>query len=707
MVRRRSSVFRRFGLGLLILLLLAAATTVVVSLIHREKEGRVKPTRAGWTPAVRLLAGDGSPGFWNGIAVLARFSDPFGMVMAHDGTVYVSDAGDNNRIRTISADGRVSTLAGGEEGFSDGVGATARFHTPSGLALDARGFLYVADTGNHAIRRVTPDGEVSTIAGDGLPGYRNGPAAAARFNGPVGVAVDRLGNVYVADTYNDRIRRIGIDGEITTIAGAGTPGYLDGPAAVALFDTPSGLTFGNDGTLFIADTANNAVRTIGSDGEVRTLMTTWIDGGGFIPSAPSALAQTSDGFLYVGGYGDGRIVQVAPDGVSRLISGLEQPSRLASAAALAVGRDGSLRVTDSRGYAVWHLLPLESSIASEAAEDRLPLLSWRRVFGDDGLRWPVDHGTEPPELTATLAEVRGSTARSLRLNGGVDIQADEGSPVRAVRPEKVRSPVGAYGVGGDNEWLTLDLTTYVHFRIGRTRHGAAIDPARFLIVRNERDRVTGVRVRRGTRFDTGEILGTVNRLHHVHLEVGRAGDRLNPLLLPFPPLVDTIPPTLVRDGIRLFDEAGTRLTERQAKRLVVRGRVSIVVEAYDRVDNNLPRRRLGLYELGYQILREDGTPAPEFEQPVVSLVFDRLPSGPGAAEAVYWDGSGIVEHVGSPTRFRYRVTSTVGEGTATSDLWDSAVLPPGDYVLRIIARDFAGNEAASGRDLPIRIANGH
>src|SRR5690606_6133489 len=142
-----------------------------------------------------------------------------------------------HRIRAIAPDGRVSTVAGGERGFADGAGTAARFDSPSGLAIDAAGILYVADTGNNAIRRIAPGGIVSTLAGDGVAGYRDGPAPTARFNGPIGVAVDAAGRVVVADTYNDRIRAIGRDGLVSTIAGGDEPGAIDGPAALARFDT--------------------------------------------------------------------------------------------------------------------------------------------------------------------------------------------------------------------------------------------------------------------------------------------------------------------------------------------------------------------------------------------------------------------------------------------------------------------------------------
>ena len=138
----------------------------------------------------------------------ARFDDPWDIVVMEDGTRYVADAGDSNRIRRIAPDGMVSTLAGGTEGFADGTGTAAAFNTPSAIARDLDDNLYVADTGNHAIRRITPQGVVTTVAGTGEAGYRDGPAAQAQFNGPIGVAVDGRGRILVADTFNHRIREI-------------------------------------------------------------------------------------------------------------------------------------------------------------------------------------------------------------------------------------------------------------------------------------------------------------------------------------------------------------------------------------------------------------------------------------------------------------------------------------------------------------------
>jgi len=186
------------------LIFVACSLVLLASCARLTEQPR---TPAGWRAQVSTLAGSGSPGYGDGAARETRFADPFGVAVAADGSVYLTDAGEANRIRKVSPEGVVTTLAGGREGFADGAGAGASFNTPSALALDAAGNLYVADTGNNRVRKVTPEGVVTTLAGDGAAGYVDGPASQARFDSPVGLTVDKDGNVYVADTYNDRVRQ--------------------------------------------------------------------------------------------------------------------------------------------------------------------------------------------------------------------------------------------------------------------------------------------------------------------------------------------------------------------------------------------------------------------------------------------------------------------------------------------------------------------
>ena len=211
-----------------------------------------------------------------------------------------------------------------------------------------------------------------------------------------------------------------------------------------------------------------------------------------------------------------------------------------------------------------------------------------------------------------------------------------------------------------------------------------------------------MRVRRGTRFELGDPIGTVNRFNHVHLNVGTSGREVNPLLLRLVGFVDTVPPTIAARGIILFDEAGLPIT-RTGKALVISGRVRIVADAYDRVDGNVPRRRLGVFRLGYQVLRADGTPAPGFEAPHVTIDFTQLPQEASAASLVYAPGSGIPVYGTRRTRFLYTVTNTVRDGIAEEGWWDTTTVEPGRYTVRIYAADSAGNEAVAGRDLAVTV----
>jgi hypothetical protein len=227
--------------------------------------------------------------------------------------------------------------------------------------------------------------------------------------------------------------------------------------------------------------------------------------------------------------------------------------------------------------------------------------------------------------------------------------------------------------------------------VGRTRRDRPLEGSPSLMRLDEEGRVARVRLRRGARVRVGDPIGTINRLFHVHLEIGPPGAQMNPLKLPFADFADTTPPTIVRDGIRLFDPAGQRLTERRGGRLLVSGEVAVVLEAFDRVDQNLPRRRLGLYRAGYQVLRPDGTPAPGFETPRITIEFNRLPSHPEPGPLVYAEHSGISAHGNPVTRFLYILTNTVRDGHAETGTWNSGELEPGDYTLRVVAADYHEN----------------
>ena len=706
---RRGHLLKLVALALL--LFGAATLALLLYFVLREKPRR---TLTGWPALVTPLAGDGSPGLQNGQGAQARFADPFGVALDHEGNLYVADAGDNNLIRKITPDGLVSTLAGGKEGFKDGAGAEAAFNTPSGLAIDSSGNLYVADTGNHAIRKITPAGVVTTVAGDGTAGYHDGAARAARFNAPCGVAVDADDNLYVADTYNDRIRRITPDGQVTTVAGGDVPGYADGTASAARFDTPCAVVVTATGELFVADTGNNLIRKITPDGQVTTfnLNMTGTDGSDPL-SAPVGLAQTHDGFLYVTENRHGRIIQISPDGIARVQAGGASSVGFNSPAGIAVDGRGALYVADAANYMISKLSPIEdvkdallAALGAAQTEGRrvLPVLSAETLQARQ-LPWPIDPQKEWHEVVATLGEVRGNYDGESRhhLHSGIDVQGPYGATVRAIHDEKVKSPMSNWGLGELGEGVAVGLMTYIHIRVGRNQQDKPLDDKRFIMLSNEQGKPARVRVRRGTRFRVGDALGTINRMYHVHLNFGPWDAEANPLALPFIDFSDRVTPTIERDGIRIFDRAGNRLKEQRDGRLIVTGDVQIVVEAYDQVDHNASRRRLGLYQLGYQVLQRDGAPAPGFQEPRINIKFDRLPPEREAVKIAYADSSGITVYGSATTRFLYVVTNLVRDGHALASVWRASELPPGDYTLRITAADYAGNEATKGRDLPIII----
>lgn len=218
---------------------------------------------AGGKALTRFIGSNRQTGDHDGWENQALFNEPRGLAWDPLGrAVFVADSA-NHRVRKIDSAGRVSTFAGsGRMGGEDGISATASFAHPTDLCLDLAGNLWIADTDNHAIRRVSPEGGVSTYAGAGMAGYLGGRGAHVQFNAPQGIAVDRLGNLYVADTGNHLIRKIRPDGTVIALAGGLTPGHADGPAAAALFRTPHGVAVDQRGVVYVADTGNNAVRMI-------------------------------------------------------------------------------------------------------------------------------------------------------------------------------------------------------------------------------------------------------------------------------------------------------------------------------------------------------------------------------------------------------------------------------------------------------------
>lgn len=331
--------------------------TAGISCKKNKQENKPPLAEKKWM--VTTIAGDGTAAFENGAALSAKFRTPQDVVVAADGTIYVTDA-DNHRIRKIK-DGQVSTFAGSDSGFVNSNGTSAKFGYPysitldanqnfyisdyddsrirkissggdvstydvgfpewppffiaiQGMVTDAQGNIYVADTYNQRIRKISASRQVSTIAGNDSAGFRNGNGEAAKFNHPSGIVMDKQGNLYVPDPYNFRIRKITPGGEVSTFAGSGEFGYKDGDAGTARFRFPVDIVIDSEDNLYIAD--DYFIRKITPQGIVSTIAGStrgFKDGDGASAqfSVPSGLGIDAEGNIYVADTFNNRIRKIS------------------------------------------------------------------------------------------------------------------------------------------------------------------------------------------------------------------------------------------------------------------------------------------------------------------------------------------------------------------------------------------------------------
>jgi len=273
------------------------------------------------TPMVSTFAGSGDSGTTNGYLASASFINPTGVAVDTSGNVFIADFG-NHLIRKISTSGVVSTLAGrtiatiGVQGSSNGVGNAASFNFPSSVAVDSSGNVYVTDFGNHLIRKISAAGVVSTFAGSGIQGSLNGVGTAASFNFPSALALDRFGNIYVADKGNNLIRKITPTGVVSTVAGSGAQGSTNGVGMYSSFSSPMGITLDSTGNIYVSDYGNNLIRKITTNGVVSTLAE-------FVTNLnyPLGITADSDGSVYVVDSYNSSIKKITSTGVVITLAG--------------------------------------------------------------------------------------------------------------------------------------------------------------------------------------------------------------------------------------------------------------------------------------------------------------------------------------------------------------------------------------------------
>ena len=614
-------------------------------------------------------------------------------VATKDGDLYVSD-GQNGKIWRVH-DGHVSAFLSGLD-------------TPSGIAFTPDGRLIVGDAGTNSVSVSEgvddPGSRVSYGDREGHRGFADGDHETALFNGPLGVAAAADGKIYVADTYNDRIRVIE-NGRVTTLAG-GTRGFADGPASSAKFDTPCGIAVWQD-KLLVADTGNRRIRVVESNGDVWTLAGTGEDDlkDGPAPEArfvrPTAIAVAEGGIVTIT---DGDTIREM-SGLFPIVRTISAPSRGLSDGSLyrarfnspmgvAIANDGSVIVADSVNRLVRRISPDKGTEinAGQIASLRGTAEEFRNARP---ARWPYDPPLAKRDIAGTLGELRGDTIKdpnNLHFHNGLDIAGAYGETARFVRDEKVLSPMATELFGDLRENIRMPTMGYIHIRLGRDKDQKPFGDPRFQFTTDANGRLVDVRVPRGASFKAGEPIGTLNTFNHVHLIAGRPGAEMNALdALILPGIADKRPPVIDKVA---FYSAGSEVKASSGK-LQLKGNITIVMQAYDQVDGNAARRRLGLYQAGYQILRSDRTPINDI---LWNIRFDRMPRS-AAVPFVY--ASGSKSGATGETIFNYIVTNHV-DGDEYSERWlDTSSLDPGNYVVRVWAGDYFGNN--SYVDTPVEV----
>lgn len=625
---------------------------------------------------------------WTNVATLAglnrEFGEPFGIAVKGE-EIYVSD-GENGKIFRVFKDGQI-------EVFAD------KLDTPSHIAFDNNGDLIVADSGTHTIKKIKPTGEIELIAGvENQSGFADGNALSALFNAPIGVAVSEE-KIFVADTYNDRIRVIE-NGQVTTIAG-NEKGFSDGPENQAKFDTPNGLAIWKDGHILVADTGNRRLRVIEENGKVWTLAGNGNSNlnDGQLPEAqfvhPTAIAVDEFGAIFVT---DGNAVRAIGRSFFPTVETLSDErrgyadgeflkARFNRPSGLATDEQGNLFIADSENQTV-RVFSGEKIGANISDKEKRNLRFSAEEFRQLAApRWSYNPPEKTREITGTLGEIRGEIKENdnpVWFHNGLDIAGGYGEKAHFIRDDKVLNPFSAQNFDTLRELLRMPTLGYIHIRLGRDKDDNIFDDPRFQFFYAGEEKLDGLRIPRGVKFKAGEAIGTLNSLNHVHLIAGRSGAEMNALnALILPGASDSRLPTI--EKVSIFDEDWREIeTETVNQRIKLGGKIRVTVRAYDQMDGNSDRRRLGVYKIGYQILQND---APLFE-PKWTISFERMP----AAEAVrFVYAVGSKSGATGETIFNYIATNEVDGDVFRENFLDVSQFEQGNYNLRVFAADFFGN----------------
>jgi len=402
-----------------------------------------------------------------GVATSAELYSPIAVALDPSGNLYIADSL-NNKVRKVAPTGKISTLAGnGTQGYTGdgGVATSAELNTPYGLAVDASDNLYIADLVNHVIRKVTAGGTISTFAGNTTLGFAGdgGPATGAWLDQPFGLAIDSAGDVYISDSANNRVRRVTPDGTINTFAGNGSAGYSGdgGPALSASLNAPCGIALDSSGNLYIADSSNDRIRKVAPNGTITTVAGNGTAGfsgdGGLATSAqlnrPFGVAVDAGGDLFIVDYLNSRIRQVTASGVINTVAGHTgfgysgDGSAATSAlmnfpSGLALDPSGLVYIADADNNVIRLLTPTAPAVSGAISADQFGAFtsaapgSWIEIYGTnlaaDARSWTLadfSSETAPAALDGTSVTIGGQSAYVAYISGSqVNVQVPNVAP---------------------------------------------------------------------------------------------------------------------------------------------------------------------------------------------------------------------------------------------------------------------------------------